>query len=150
LFGAEEGVEHGLAGALAEHQRDRRAEDPEQDQPAETALALARGTQPVGGLAQVLGRVAEVLLHLLVAGDGLDRALAVAGGPTVGAARRVEGLTQAVAQLFVLDQLLHVGVFASRRVKVPGAIRGLTRLRLRHASLLPLGRRLPSQGIPTR
>ena len=51
-------------------------------------LALLRRPQLLGGLAQALGGGAQVLLHLLVAGDGLDRALAVAGRAPVGAAWR--------------------------------------------------------------
>ena len=42
LFGAEEGVEHGLAGILADHQGDDGADEGEQDQAAEAALLLRR------------------------------------------------------------------------------------------------------------
>jgi hypothetical protein len=47
----------------------------------------------------------------------------------VGAARGFEGLAQVVAQLVVLDQPLHVGIRARRRVHVRGAIGGLGRPR---------------------
>ena len=81
------------------------------------------GAQALGGLAQALGGLAQVLLDLLVAGHGLDRALAVAGRAAVGTLGGLEGVAKVVAQLVVLDQTLHVGVLTRGRVKVAGAIR---------------------------
>ena len=78
--------------------------------PSRLCLRLPRGAQLLAGVAQALGRLAQVLLDLAVAGHGLDRALAVAGGAAVGAASGLEGVAQAVAQLVVLDQALHIGV----------------------------------------
>src|SRR5439155_5711987 len=84
LFGSEESVEHGLARTLADGERDYRADDRDQQQPAEPALALLRlAAQALGGFLDALGGLAHFLLDLLVAGHGLDRALAVAGRPAV-------------------------------------------------------------------
>src|SRR6476469_2832404 len=129
LLGAEESVEHGLAGALAEDQGHGGADQAEQDDPTEAALlVLLRRPEGLGGVAQVLRGDLEVALHLLVAGHGLDRA-AVAGRTAVGALSCLEGLLEAVAQFFVLDQTLHVGILACGRIKIGG----LGRLGLGHA-----------------
>ena len=59
LFGPEEGVEDGLAGVLAEDQGDPGGDQGEQDQAAEPLLRFFGGAQALGGLAQVLGRLAR-------------------------------------------------------------------------------------------
>ena len=77
-----------LRASSLSDQGDAAADQGEQDQAAEPALALLRLLQALGGLAQALGGLAQFLLDLLVAGHGLDRALAVAGRAAVGAAWR--------------------------------------------------------------
>src|SRR6185436_19553603 len=121
LLGAEEGVEHGLASVLAEDQGQAGTDEGEEDEAAELALAALalRRAQRLGGVTEALGCDAEVLLHLLVAGYRLD-GTAVAARPRVGMTGRVEGLLEAVAQFFVLDQALDVGILARGRIKVGG------------------------------
>src|SRR6202042_895334 len=109
-------------------------DDREQEQFAETVLLLLRLLQTLARFLKRLGGLPHFLLHLLVGGDGLDRALTVAGRPRVGLFRRFVGVLKVFAQIFVLDQALHVRVLARRPVQVAGAIRRVTGLALGHPS----------------
>src|SRR5215203_2277572 len=99
LFGAEERIEDGLAGSLADGQGDSRTDDRDEQQATDAALALlGLAAQRLRGFLQALGGLAQVLLDLLVAGYGLDRPFAVAGRPAVGALGGLEGVFEALTQ----------------------------------------------------
>src|SRR6266498_165441 len=119
LLGAEQPVEHRLAKVLAERDRDRGADQRhERDLPPRAATPLA--AQVLRGVAQRFRRRTEIALDLLVLGQGPYGPLSV-GHALVGVAGSVEGLLDAVPQVFVLDHASYV------RVRTRGP-RGLARL----------------------
>src|SRR5204862_5638976 len=88
------------------------------------------GAERIGRLAQSLGRLAEVLVDLLVVEQRLRRPLAVRH-PPIGALRRAVGAADVLAQLLVLDQLPDVRVRARRLRRVARAVCAASRLGLR-------------------
>src|SRR4051794_18653391 len=129
LLRAEQGVQHLLAQAFAEREREAPADDRHHEEASTTlaAAALLATAQGIGRVLEGGGRFLELLLGLLVLRHGLDRALAV-GHPRVCLARGVVSGTEIVAQLVVLDDPLHVLVGAdclARRDRSGSRLRGL-------------------------
>src|SRR5436190_4361880 len=112
LLSAEQRVEDLLAQTLAEGESQARANEPNEEHAAATPT-LPLSAQRVGCLAQRRGRLAELLLDLLVLGQGPDRSLAVRH-PRIRLARGLEGRAKVVAQVIVLDQPLYVLVRTNR------------------------------------
>src|SRR6185437_9336014 len=142
LLRAEQHVEHLGTKALVE--RDGQASANQQEHEATPApLLLAAGLgvpQRVRRVLQGRGRLAELLLGLLVLGDRLDRSLAV-GHAGVRLARRFEGGPHVLAQLLVLDDPLHVRVVLHRLPRGYGAgsgLGGLLLLRCHASPRVPL------------
>src|SRR5215210_425590 len=133
LLGAEKRVQDLLAQALGEGEREPAADETEQQDPAEAAAALLlRGlAERDAGVAEVLRRLLEVLLELLVVEDLLRGRLAVAQACERVAAGLV-GLHDVLAQVLVVDDTLDVWVVAS----LNGRLLGLGGLLLRcHTTL---------------
>src|SRR4051812_7226218 len=133
LLGAEQRVQDLLAQALGERERDPAADEAEQQDATEAAAALLlrRLVEGDAGVAEVLRRLLDVLLELLVFEDLLRGRLAVAQALERVAAGCIS-LKDVLAEVLVVHDTLDVGVVA----RLQGRLLGLGGLLLRcHTTL---------------